>query len=63
MTGLLYLVFFAAYGLISTLVIYKSYGLAKTRYSKGWVGGWRLACRFAYVQPGILGLAAGVRDA
>lgn len=43
MIGLLYLVFFAVYGLVSTLVVYKSYEITKARYSKGWVGGWLAA--------------------
>lgn len=43
MIGLLYLVFFSVYGLVSALVIYKSYGFTKSRYSKGWVGGWLAA--------------------
>lgn len=40
MIGLLYIVFFVVYGLVSVLIIYKSYGLTKARYGKGWVGGW-----------------------
>ncbi len=43
MIGLIYLVFFAVYGLVSALIIYKSYKFAKARYSKGWIGGWLAA--------------------
>lgn len=43
MIALLYIVFFVAYGFVSIFVIYKSYGFTKTRYGKGWVGGWLAA--------------------
>jgi hypothetical protein len=43
MIALIYLVFFALYGLVSFLVIRKAYGFARVRYKKGWVGGWLAA--------------------
>lgn len=43
MIALLYIVFFVAYGLVSVFVIYKSYGFTKSRYNKGWMGGWLAA--------------------
>jgi hypothetical protein len=43
MIALIYLVFFALYGLVSVLVIRKAYAFTKGRYSKGWVGGWIVA--------------------
>lgn len=43
MTGLLYIVFFVMYGLASVVVINISYRFAKSRYNKGWVGGWLAA--------------------
>ena len=43
MIGLLYLVFFVVYGLVSVVVINKSYVFTKSRYRKGWIGGWLAA--------------------
>ena len=43
MIALLYIAFFVVYGLVSVFVIHKSYNFTKTRYSKGWVGGWLAA--------------------
>ena len=43
MIALLYIAFFVVYGLVSVFVIHKSYRFTKTRYSKGWVGGWLAA--------------------
>ncbi|SDI42552.1 hypothetical protein SAMN05216588_116132 [Pseudomonas flavescens] len=40
MIALAYLAFFLAYGLISVLVVSKSYRVSRRRYGKGWVGGW-----------------------
>lgn len=40
MIGLLYIIFFVVYGFVSIFIIYKSYGFAKARYGKGWIGGW-----------------------
>ncbi|WP_443191925.1 hypothetical protein [Pseudomonas indica] len=43
MIALLYIAFFVVYGLVSVFVVHKSYRFTKTRYSKGWVGGWLAA--------------------
>lgn len=43
MIALIYIIFFVVYGLISIFVINKSYGFTKTRYNKGWIGGWLAA--------------------
>jgi hypothetical protein len=47
MIALLYFAFFAVYASVSALVISKSYQFTKSRYSKGWIGGW-LAALFMY---------------
>ncbi len=43
MIGLVYLLFFALYLLISAYVIYRATLYARRKYNKGWVGGWLAA--------------------
>ncbi len=43
MIGLVYLLFFAIYLLISVYVIYRATLYARRKYNKGWVGGWLAA--------------------
>ena len=43
MIGLVYLLFFAIYLLISAYVIYRATLYARRKYNKGWVGGWLAA--------------------
>lgn len=40
MIALAYLAFFLVYGIVSVLVVNKSYGFSRKRYGKGWIGGW-----------------------
>lgn len=43
MIGLVYLLFFGLYLLVSAYVIYRATLYARRRFSKGWVGGWLAA--------------------
>ena len=43
MIGLVYLLFFVLYLLISAYVIYRATLYARRKYNKGWVGGWLMA--------------------